>query len=66
MELDMAYTTLCSILDNKTRISSVYAVKFECYYGAPAAYWMALQNEYDIKNMPEAKRDKITRNIRRT
>lgn len=66
IELDLAYTTLCSILDNKTRISSVYAIKFECYYGAPAEYWLALQNEYDLKNMPESKRSRITRNVHRT
>lgn len=50
-------TRISQIIKGKRRITADTALRFSSYFGNSAKFWLGLQDDYDIENEKEDKKD---------
>ena len=58
-ELSIPQTRISEIIKGNRRISADTAVRLSAYFGNSAKFWLGLQDDYDIENVPQEKSSKI-------
>lgn len=62
-ELNTTFRTINQIVNEKRNISPEMAIKLARYFGTSEELWLNLQNQYDLHNVKEKRRD-ILKGIR--
>lgn len=62
-ELNTTFRTINQIVNEKRNISPEMAIKLARYFGTSEELWLNLQNQYDLYNVKEKRRD-ILKGIR--
>lgn len=56
-DTDIPQTRISQIIKGKRRISADTALRLASYFGTSAKFWLGLQNDYDIEEEREAKKE---------
>ncbi len=60
-EIGIPQTRISEIIKGNRRITADTALRLSIFFGNSAKFWLGLQNDYDIENEMEAKRDAFKR-----
>lgn len=60
-DIDIPQTRISQILKGKRRITADTALRFASYFGTTAQFWLGIQNDFDIENEKENKKDILLR-----
>ena len=60
-DTDIPQTRISQIIKGKRRITADTALRLASYLGTTAKFWLGLQNDYDIEEERESKKDILTR-----
>ena len=60
-DTDIPQTRISQIIKGKRRITADTALRLASYLGTTAKFWLGLQNDYDIEEERESKKDIFTR-----
>jgi addiction module HigA family antidote len=56
-ETEIPQTRISQIIKGKRRITADTALRFASYFGTTAKFWLGLQDDYDIEQEREIKKD---------
>jgi len=56
-DTDIPQTRISQIIKGKRRITAYTALRLASYFGTTAKFWLGLQNDYDIEEEKESKKD---------
>ena len=60
-DTDIPQTRISQIIKGKRRITADTALRLGSYFGTTAKFWLGLQNDYDIEDEQESKKDILIR-----
>ena len=60
-DTDIPQTRISQIIKGKRRITADTALRFASYFGTTAKFWLGLQDDYDIEEERESKKEILTR-----
>lgn len=60
-DTDIPQTRISQIIKGKRRITADTALRLASYFGTTAKFWLGLQNDYDIEDEQESKKDILIR-----
>ena len=60
-DIDIPQTRISQILKGKRRITADTALRFASYFGTTAQFWLGIQNDFDIEEEKENKKDILMR-----
>lgn len=60
-EIGIPQTRISEIIKGNRRITADTALRLSIFFGNSAKFWLGLQNDYDIENEMEAKKEDLMR-----
>ena len=60
-DTDMPQTRISQIIKGKRRITADTALRLASYFGTTAKFWLGLQDDYDIEEERESKKEILNR-----
>ncbi len=60
-DTDMSQTRISQIIKGKRRITADTALRLASYFGTTAKFWLGLQDDYDIEEERESKKEILNR-----
>jgi len=60
-DIDIPQTRISQILKGNRRITADTALRFASYFGTTAQFWLGIQNDFDIEEEKENKKDILMR-----
>ncbi len=60
-DTDIPQTRISQIIKGKRRITADTALRLASYFGTTAKFWLGLQDDYDIEEEKDSKRDILIR-----
>jgi len=60
-DTDIPQTRISQIIKGKRRITADTALRLASYFGTSAKFWLGLQDDYDIEEERETKKDVLNR-----
>ncbi len=60
-DTDIPQTRISQIIKGNRRITADTALRFASYFGTTAQFWLGIQNDYDIEEEKENKKDILLR-----
>ncbi len=60
-DIDIPQTRISQILKGNRRITADTALRFASYFGTTAQFWLGMQNDFDIEEEKENKKDILMR-----
>lgn len=60
-DTDIPQTRISQIIKGKRRITADTALRLASYFGTSAKFWLGLQDDYDIEEEREIKKDVLNR-----
>jgi len=57
--LNIPQTRLSQIIKGKRRITADTALRLSKYFGVSAKFWLGLQDDYDLEEERESKKDEL-------
>ena len=60
-DIDIPQTRISQILKGNRRITADTALRFASYFGTTAQFWLGIQNDFDIEEEKEIKKDILMR-----
>ena len=58
-DTDIPQTRISQIIKGKRRITADTALRFASYFGTTAKFWLGLQDDFDIEEERERKKDEL-------
>jgi len=58
-DLNIPQTRLSQIIKGKRRITADTALRLSKYFGVSAKFWLGLQDDYDLEEERESKKDEL-------
>ncbi|KPP94668.1 MAG: toxin-antitoxin system HigA family antidote component [Bacteroidetes bacterium HLUCCA01] len=59
-DLNIPQTRLSQIIKGKRRITADTALRLSKYFGVSAKFWLGLQDDYDLEEERESKKDELS------
>lgn len=56
-DTDLPQTRISQIIKGKRRVTADTALRFASYFGTTAKFWLGLQDDYDIEEEKESKKE---------
>lgn len=59
-DLNIPQTRLSQIIKGKRRVTADTALRLSKYFGVSAKFWLGLQDDYDLEEERESKKDELS------